>query len=149
MYGILLLHLSTSLGCFCPRTFLSNNRLVMLPHFGYIYQTRDNQQECSKLSNWSSFRCLLLHPNDDVIPPVARGFPSQRPMTQSFDVFFDLCLNKHLSKKSRRWWCETSLRSLLGFVRTRVLMSRSRLNNGATHGGWHFDIHRDFDTRGR
>ena len=38
---------------------------------------------------------------------------------------------------------------LLGFVRTRVLMSRSRLNNGATHGGWHFDIHRDFDTRGR
>ena len=41
------------------------------------------------------------------------------------------------------WW------SLLGFVRTRVLMSRSRLNNGATHGGWHFDIHRDFDTRER
>ena len=38
---------------------------------------------------------------------------------------------------------------LLGFVRTRVLMSRSRLNNGATHEGWHFDIHRDFDTRGR
>ena len=38
---------------------------------------------------------------------------------------------------------------LLGFVRTRVLMSRSRLNNGAIHGGWHFDIHRDFDTRGR
>ena len=38
---------------------------------------------------------------------------------------------------------------LFGFVRTRVLMSRSRLNNGATHGGWHFDIHRDFYTRGR
>ena len=30
-----------------------------------------------------------------------------------------------------------------------LLMSRSRLNNGATHVGWHFDIHRDFDTRGR
>ena len=44
--------------------------------------------------------------------------------------------------------CESS-DLLLGFVRTRVLMSRSRLNNGATHGGWHFDIHRDFDTRGR
>ena len=42
-----------------------------------------------------------------------------------------------------------TLALLLGFVRTRVLMSRSRLNNGATHGGWHFDIHRDFDTRGR
>ena len=44
---------------------------------------------------------------------------------------------------------ETCPHLLLGFVRTRVLMSRSRLNNGATHGGWHFDIHRDFDTRGR
>ena len=42
-----------------------------------------------------------------------------------------------------------NIMSLLGFVRTRVLMSRSRLNNGATHGGWHFDIHWDFDTRGR
>ena len=25
-------------------------------------------------------------------------FPSQRPVTRSFDVFFDLCLNKRLSK---------------------------------------------------
>ena len=53
-------------------------------------------------------------------------------------------------KKGRihsRWYSVVPL--LLGFVRTRVLMSRSRLNNGATHGGWHFDIHRDFDTRGR
>ena len=46
-------------------------------------------------------------------------------------------------------WKQPGHWSLLGFVRTRVLMSRSRLNNGATHGGWHFDIHRDFDTRGR
>ena len=27
-------------------------------------------------------------------------FPSQRPVTQSFDIFFDLCLNKRLSKQS-------------------------------------------------
>ena len=27
------------------------------------------------------------------------GFPSQRPVTQSFDVFFDLRLNKRLSKQ--------------------------------------------------
>ena len=26
-------------------------------------------------------------------------FPTQRPVTRSFDVFFDLCLNKHLSKQ--------------------------------------------------
>ena len=29
-------------------------------------------------------------------------FPSQRPVTRSFDVFFDLRLNKRLSKQSRR-----------------------------------------------
>ena len=29
-------------------------------------------------------------------PPVTGGFPSQRPETRSFDVFFDLCMNKLL-----------------------------------------------------
>ena len=187
--------------------------------------------------------------------PVPGEFPAQRQVTRNFDVFFDLCQDKHLSKQCRGWWFETPscplswchcietgllsalddsqcrhylnqcwltvnctpqivmiiahamnfcerrdalsglescwnwvpiigttpryklgwnlnhtrkfvfhrntikiatiafrpayVNSLLGFVRTRVLMSRSRLNNGATHGGWHFDIHRDFYTRGR
>ena len=39
--------------------------------------------------------------------PATDEFPSQRPVTQSFGVFFDLCLNKQLSKQSRRWWFET------------------------------------------
>ena len=39
--------------------------------------------------------------------PVTGEFPSQRPVTRSFDVFFDLCLNKRLSKQSRSWWFET------------------------------------------
>ena len=34
-------------------------------------------------------------------------FPAQRPVTRSFDVFFDLRLNKWLSKQSWRWWFET------------------------------------------
>ena len=55
----------------------------------------------------------------------------------------------HHPKQMYRHYHTHRYRLLLGFVRTRVLMSRSRLNNGATHGGWHFDIHRDFDTRGR
>ena len=29
------------------------------------------------------------------------------PVTRSFDVFFDLRLNKRLCKQSRRWWFET------------------------------------------
>ena len=33
-------------------------------------------------------------------------FPTQRPVTQSFDVFFDLHLNKRLSKHPWGWWFE-------------------------------------------
>ena len=32
--------------------------------------------------------------------PVTGEFPSQRPVTQSFDVFFDLRLNERLRKQS-------------------------------------------------
>ena len=39
-------------------------------------------------------------------------FPAQRPVTRSFDVFFDLRLNKRLSKQSRGWWFETPSWSL-------------------------------------
>ena len=37
---------------------------------------------------------------------------SQRPVKQSFTVFFDLGLNKRLSKHSQCWWFETSSHSL-------------------------------------
>ena len=38
---------------------------------------------------------------------VAGEFPAQRPVTRSFDVFFDLRLNKRLSKQWWGWWFET------------------------------------------
>ena len=38
--------------------------------------------------------------------PVTSEFPSQRPVMWSFDVFFDLRLNKQLSKQSWGWWFE-------------------------------------------
>ena len=44
--------------------------------------------------------------------PVTGEFPAQRPVTWSFDVFFDLSLNKPLCKQSWGWWFETPLRSL-------------------------------------
>ena len=34
-------------------------------------------------------------------------FAAQRPVTRSFDVFFDLRLNKRLSKQPWGWWFET------------------------------------------
>ena len=36
-----------------------------------------------------------------------RWIPAQRPVTRSFDVFFDVRLNKRLSKQSWGWWFET------------------------------------------
>ena len=44
--------------------------------------------------------------------PVTGEFPAQRPATRSFDVFFDLHLNKRLSKQSWGWWFETPLHPL-------------------------------------
>ena len=44
--------------------------------------------------------------------PVPGEFPTQRPVTRSFDVFFDLCLNKRLSKQWWGWWFETLSRPL-------------------------------------
>ena len=38
--------------------------------------------------------------------------PAQRPVTQSFDVLFDLNLNKRLSKQSWGWWFEMLSRPL-------------------------------------
>ena len=44
--------------------------------------------------------------------PVLGEFPAQRPVTRSFDVFFDLRPNKRLSKQSWGWWFETLSRPL-------------------------------------
>ena len=58
----------------------------------------------------------LLHSwcHDDVMMTSSNGniFPSQRPVTWSFDVFFDLCPNKHLGKVPWGWWIEVPSRSL-------------------------------------
>ena len=59
--------------------------------------------------------------------PVPGEFPTQRPVTRSFDVYFDLRPNKRLSKQPWGWWFETPTRSLW------------RQCNGTTH-----DCHADF-----
>ena len=45
-------------------------------------------------------------------PPVTGEFPTQRPVTRSFGVFFDLRLNKRLSRQAWGWWFEMPLCSL-------------------------------------
>ena len=44
--------------------------------------------------------------------PVPGEFPTQRPVTRSFDIYFDLSPNKQLSKQLWGWWFETQSRPL-------------------------------------
>ena len=44
--------------------------------------------------------------------PVPGEFPAQWPVTRNIDIFFDLCLNKRLSKQSWGCWFETLSRPL-------------------------------------
>ena len=44
--------------------------------------------------------------------PVTGEFPARRPVTRSFDAFFDLRLNKRLSKQSWCGWFESLSRPL-------------------------------------
>ena len=55
-------------------------------------------------SNGKFFVLLVLCAGNS---PVTGDFPTQRPVTRSFDVFFDLRLNKRLSKQPSRRWFET------------------------------------------
>ena len=74
----------------------------------------DKNQMCNSVSWWrhrmETFSALLTICAGN--SPVPGEFPSQRPVTRSFDVFFDLRLNKRLSKQSWGWWFETLSRSL-------------------------------------
>ena len=73
-------------------------------------------------------------------------FPTQRPVTRSFDVFFDLRLNKRLSKQPWGWWFETLSWSLwrhrnglVGFMRVESTGSRwSPLTKGQWLELWCF-----------
>ena len=56
--------------------------------------------------------------------PVTREFPVQRPVTRSFDVFFDLRPNKQLSKKSRDWWIETQWHTYSHAISARTYYKR-------------------------
>ena len=52
----------------------------------------------------------LLDPCEGNWPPTG-GIPAQRPVTMSFDVFFDLRLNRELIKQCKHKWFETPSRS--------------------------------------
>ena len=89
----------------------------------FVYSSRPFWQNCHTVNNTLVFPDLSLDARSwrrhqmetcsallvlrEGNPPATGGFPSQRPVTWSFDVFFDLRLNIRLSKQSWGWWFET------------------------------------------
>ena len=68
-------------------------------------------------------RCMMTSSNGNIFRVTGRlcgeftgpgEFPAQRPVTRSFDVFFDLRPNERLSKQPWGWWFETPSWSLWG-----------------------------------
>ena len=71
--------------------------------------------------------------------PVTGEFPAQRPMTRSFDDFYDLRPNRRFSKQPWVWWFETPSRPLWrhcdGFTTSRNLIWRARQVEWTPHSG--------------
>ena len=66
-----------------------------------------NHRAHADVIKWKHIALLALYVGNS---PVTSEFPSQRPVTRIFDVFFDLGLNKRLSKQSWCWWFVTPSR---------------------------------------
>ena len=74
--------------------------------------------QCQCIKAWwrhqmETFSVLLAHCMGN--SPVTGKFPTKKPVTRSFDVSFDVCLYKRLSKQSRGWWFEAPSRPLWHF----------------------------------
>ena len=91
-----------------------SGELLMCSIFGTIFQQpfkplKANRLKFLYMMTSSNFR-VTGHLCGEFTGP--SEFPTQRPATRSCDVFFDLRLNKRLSKQSWNWWFETLSRPL-------------------------------------
>ena len=97
------------------------NFIFFFSNWFVLIYTRSNQKLTTK-SWWrhqmETFSALLALCAGN--SPVTREFPSQRPVTRSFDDFFDMHLKKWLSKQSRRRWFETPSCSLCVSVKSKA-----------------------------
>ena len=75
-----------------------------------LFMTRGHIKNFMTTSSNGNISALLA--NCAANSPVTGEFPAQRPVTRCFGVFFDLRLNKRLSKQSWGWWFETPSRPL-------------------------------------
>ena len=102
------------------RIYFNGNALEQVPEYKYLGNiVKSVDRPTSDIPWWRHqmeiFSALLALCAGQ--SPVPGDFPAQRPVTRSFDVFFDLPPNKRLSKQSRGWWFETISCSLWPYHR--------------------------------
>ena len=87
---------------------------IYVSQYTAVTQSSDFQHDTNCIAWWrhqmETFSALLAICAEN--SPVPGEFPTQRPVTRSFDVFFDLRLNKRLSKQWWGLWFETLTRLL-------------------------------------
>ena len=96
-----------------PSHYLNPHWLIHSWTLGNIFHWNLNQSTISHpwwYHQMETFSVLLALCEGNTA--VTGGFPSQRPVTQNFDVFVDLRLNKQMSKQLGRRWFEMPSSSL-------------------------------------
>ena len=99
----------------------------------YVWYFSDDITGNQSVSWWrhqmeTFFALLAICAGNSSVPG---EFPTQRPVTRSFAVFFDLRLNKQLSIQSWGWWFDTLSRPLWrnfnGVVTKKCLMQSTKM----------------------
>ena len=84
-----------------------------LPLFSWIQQgLTENKSTSLRLMSWCCQTVSHYLNIFRVTGHLCGEFPAEGPVTRSYDVFFDLRLNKRLSKQSWGWWFKTLPRPL-------------------------------------
>ena len=94
------------------------DRKIHTPSSLYTETGTDISAKVAHLPGFTSWWCHQMETFSALLAlcagnsPVTGEFPSQRPVTRRFDVFYDLRLNKRWSKQLWGWWFQTPSCSL-------------------------------------
>ena len=123
VYACVRMYMSAWIFTSCLRTSKKHDRIHVLLVWIQGIWNMGIRPHCSDLWNSVSIctpvYIMMTSSNGNIFRvtgPLCREFtgefPPQWPVTRSFDIFFDLCLIKRLSKPSWGWWFETPPRAL-------------------------------------
>ena len=160
-YGIIV---NVSFLCSCYQGSIEIKMLSFWWHLRHCTESCQNNKQLSmqsvpKMLKWRRIRFSVGLIHADIInwkyfprycmaicaenSQVTGEFSAQRPVTRSFDVFFDLRLNKRLSKQSWGWWFETPSSPLWRHCNVRVLGEMLSFQGGI--GNPIVEIRRSYD----